>query len=255
MHTPRPDHGRQLILELQWDDTPRLDAFEPGDNGIAMAALHRLLEREPGAPDGNTGNALYLWGPPASGKTHLLRAACRDAQLRGHWARYLTPDSPPSHWPGLDTLDRLGPGALLAVDDVESCAAWQQDVLFGLFNAARQSGVGFLAAGEAAPTALPLRDDLRTRLAWGLALALQPLDDAAKQRVLQRIATARGFELRDDLSRYILSHHARDMRALITLLDRLDAYALEHGRAASIPLLKAMLAGDAHVAQILDPSA
>ncbi len=247
MHTPRPDHGRQLILELQWDDTPRLDAFEPGDNGLPLAALHRLLDGEPGA--------LYLWGPPASGKTHLLRAACRETQQRGRWARYLTPGSPPSHWPGLDVVGQLGPGALLAVDDVGGCAAWQQDMLFGLFNAARQSGAGFLAAGDAAPAALSLRDDLRTRLAWGLALALQPLDDAAKQRVLQRIAATRGFELRDELSRYILSHHARDMRALITLLDRLDAYALEHGRAASIPLLKAMLADDGHTRPTFDHSA
>ncbi len=247
MHTPRSDQGRQLILELQWDDTPRLDAFEPGDNGVALAALHRLLEGEPGA--------IYLWGPTASGKTHLLRAACREAQLRGHWARYLTPQSPPSHWPGLDALDALGAGALLAVDDVEGCAAWQQEMLFGLFNAARHSGVGFLAAGHAAPTALPLRDDLRTRLAWGLALSMLPLDDATKQRVLQHIAEARGFELRDELSSYILSHHARDMRALIALLDRLDAYALEHGRAASIPLLKAMLSDGGGTRLTLDHTA
>ncbi|OIQ81400.1 DnaA regulatory inactivator Hda [mine drainage metagenome] len=219
----------QLLLDLQWDDSPRLDGFEPGANGIALQALRQLLD---------DGGALYLWGPPGSGRSHLLRAACAALQQRGVGALYLSPDAPPSHWPAIDA-----PGlALLAIDDVHDCVPWQQELLFGLYNALRQRGGGFLAAGDRAPAQLPLRDDLRTRLAWGLALALQPLDDAAKARVLQRIAAARGLELRDELSRYILTHHARDMRSLAELIDRLDAYALRHSRAASIPLLKEMLA-------------
>jgi DnaA family protein len=225
----------QLALALQWDDAPRLENFEAGDNAIALQALQRLLA-DPGS------GGLYLWGPPGSGKTHLLRAACRAAQESGRGALYLTPRSPPSHWPELDALERLGAGALLAVDDVQACKAWQQDLLFGLFNAARQHGVGFLAAANLAPAQLELRADLRTRLAWGLALGLQPLDDAAKQRVLQRMAASRGLELRDELSRYILTHHARDMASLLELVARLDAYAMQHARGASIPLLKAMLA-------------
>lgn len=227
--------SRQLLLALQWDDAPTLEGFELGENGLAFEALSKLLaSRE--------GGALYLWGPPASGKSHLLRAACRSVQQAGRWALHLTPQSPPSHWPALDAFTRFGAGALLAVDDVQACAAWQQDLLFGLFNAARQFNVAFLAAGNAPPAQLELRADVRTRLAWGLALGLAPLDDDGKQRVLQRMAAARGFDLREDLSRYILSHHARDMASLVGLVSRLDAYALQHARPTSIPLLKSMLA-------------
>lgn len=227
--------GLQMLLALQWLDEPTLETYEPGSNGLALEALNKLLaSRE--------GGALYLWGPTASGKSHLLRAACQAVQRAGNWALYLTPQSPPSHWPALDAFATVGSGALLAIDDVHACAAWQQDMLFGLFNAARQFGVEFLSAGNVAPAQLELRADVRTRLAWGLALGLEPLDDAAKQRVLQTLATRRGFELRDDLSRYILSHHARDMASLVALVSRLDAYAMQHARATSIPLLKAMLA-------------
>ncbi len=229
------DASQQLLLPLQWDDAPTLDGFELGDNGLAFEALNKLLAS-------GEGGALYLWGPPASGKSHLLCAACRSVQQAGKWALLLTPQSPPSHWPPLDAFARFGPGALLAVDDVQACAAWQQDMLFGLFNAARQFNVAFLAAGHAPPAQLALRADVRTRLAWGLALGLAPLGDEAKQRVLQRMAAARGFDLRDDLSRYILSHHARDMASLVDLVSRLDAYALQHARPTSIPLLKSMLA-------------
>ncbi len=227
--------SRQLLLALQWDDAPTLDGFERGENGLALEALDKLLaSRE--------GGALYLWGPQASGKSHLLRAACRAVQQDGRWALHLSAKSPPSHWPALDAFTRFGAGALLAVDDVQACAAWQQDLLFGLFNAARQFNVAFLAAGNTPPAQLELRADVRTRLAWGLALGLAPLDDDGKQRVLQRLAAARGFDLREDLSRYILSHHARDMASLVDLLARLDAYALQHARPTSISLFKSMLA-------------
>lgn len=224
----------QLGLDLRWDDEPTLEAFEPGANAIALDALSRVLEQ---------GGALYLWGPPASGRSHLLRAACGQAQRQGRDAVYLTPESPPSHWPELEAM--ASPRGLLAIDDVDRCEPWQQDLLFGLFNMARQSGASFVAAGAAPPAGLDLLPDLRTRLGWGLALGLVPLDDEGKTRVLRRVARERGLDLRDDVSRYILGHHARDMASLVGLVARLDAYAMGQGRAVTIPLLKAMLAEDA----------
>lgn len=232
--SPSPAH--QLALDLQWSDEPTLENFEPGANAIALQALRALV-----AGDADAQRALYLWGAPASGKTHLLRAACAALQAQGHPAWLLGPHSPPSHWPALEQVMQAGRACLLAVDDVQECNDWQQAWLFGLYNAARQFGGGFVAAADRAPAALSLREDLRTRLAWGLGLRLLALDDAAKQRVLARIAAAHGLPLRDELSRYILDHHARDMASLVDLLRRLDAFALRHGRAASIALLKSML--------------
>ena len=98
-----------------------------------------------------------------------------------------------------------------------------------------------LAAGALPPADLPLRDDLRTRLGWGQVFQLQPLDEAARARVLQDAAAARGLTLAPEVVRYVLTHFARDLSSQMALLDRLDRYALQNGRGLTVPLLKRML--------------
>ena len=56
--------SRQLLLEIIPAQGPTLAATVPGSNAAAVAAVAGL-ER---------GRALYLWGPPGSGRSHLLRA-------------------------------------------------------------------------------------------------------------------------------------------------------------------------------------
>jgi DnaA family protein len=58
---------------------------------------------------------------------------------------------------------------------------------------------------------------------------------------LRRDADRRGAVLPDELLDHLLTHHARDLGHLMALLDRLDAYALEHKRALTVPLLRQML--------------
>jgi len=87
-----------------------------------------------------------------------------------------------------------------------------------------------------------MRDDLRTRLGWGLSFALQPLSEADARLALQQEAARRGVSLNDDVLGYLLTHHERDLGSLMRLLDRLDRFALTQHRGVTIPLLKQMLA-------------
>ena len=57
----------QLLLDLQPSQPPSLDNFIAGENRELVARLRALAQ--PGCFD-----ALYLWGPKGSGKTHLLAA-------------------------------------------------------------------------------------------------------------------------------------------------------------------------------------
>ena len=237
MTFPASSAARQQVLPLDWEPEQTLANFDTGGQGgnaQIVAAVAALLGK-------SAHDALYLWGSDGSGKTHLLSAACRAVQQQGRRALLLGPHTAGSDWPEIgDLLGR--PGGLLAVDDVEALGDWQQDLLFGLYNAARSADIAFLACGDRAPAALPLRADLRTRLGWGLALRLAPPDDAARERVLQRLAHGHWYALSPELLQYMLTHLSRDLRSLAELMAAFDRYALALQRPATVPLLKSLLA-------------
>ena len=75
-----------------------------------------------------------------------------------------------------------------------------QVALFNRINAVRaDAALGLLATGAAPPAQLKLREDLRTRLAWGLVYQLQPLTDTEKADALAVQAATRGVVLSDDV--------------------------------------------------------
>ncbi len=120
----------------------------------------------------------------------------------------------------------------------------RQQALFALINRARAtSGTAVVASGPLPPLGLALRDDLRSRLGWGLVYQVWPLSDADKARALARQATQRGVNVHDDVIPWLLAHTSRDMRALSALLDALDRFALTRQRAITLPLVREYLKG------------
>jgi DnaA family protein len=86
-----------------------------------------------------------------------------------------------------------------------------------------------------------LRDDLATRLAWGLTYQLHPLTDAEKAQALKNHAQARGMRLPDEVLDYCLRYLRRDMPTLIATIDALDEWSLAAKRQVTLPLLKQLL--------------
>lgn len=224
---------RQVPLALAPEPAWRLDNFLPGDNTAWPQVQDALCAPKPGVP-------VYLWGPPGAGKTHLLRAAASLAQARGQRVAAFGPgQSPP--WQPWEQADDV---ALLLFDDCQSYDAAQQHAAFAAFIEATSLGVAVLAAGSMPPVDLPLRDDLRTRLAWGLVYQLMPPTEAQVRALLRREADRRGILLTDDVMDYLLKRCARDLSHLMRLLDRLDGYSLAAKRSVTVPLLRQMLVED-----------
>lgn len=196
---------RQLPLAISPASEPSLDNFVPGPNREALERVRALAQ-------GTLREAIvYLWGEPASGRSHLLRAAAR---------------ANPS---------------LVAADDVEQLDAQAQQALFSAINAARDGGPPVLASGSAPPAGLALRDDLRTRLAWGLVYQLRPLTDADKALHLRREAGRRGLRLTEEVVAYLLSRLPRDLSTLNAVLERLDRHSLARQRPLTLPLVREVL--------------
>jgi DnaA-homolog protein len=211
---------RQLTLDLLRPLEPSLHNFVVGRNGELFATLHRLAAARGGE------RFAYLWGEPGAGCSHLLiaLAAERPAVLvvKGHAVPEFT--------------DTAG---LYLIDDVEDLDPDQQHRLFVLMNEVRaHPDAALVAAGKAPPAQLTLREDVRTRLAWGLVYQVHALTDSEKSQALEAHARSRGLALPADVASYLLTHMPRDMRTLIAVLDALDSYALATKRAITIPLVR-----------------
>ena len=197
---------RQLPLEISPPAEPTLENF------IAGAANAEALERVRALAAGTLQEAIvYLWGEQGSGRSHLLRAAAR-----------------------------ANPGLVVA-DDVQGLDAAAQQGLFLAINAARDGQAAVLASGSAPPAGLALREDLRTRLGWGLVYQLKPLTDAQKALHLRAEAGRRGLRLSDEVVWYLLHHLPRDVASLNTVLDRVDRHALARQRPVTLPLIREAL--------------
>lgn len=193
----------QLILELAPPAPPTFENFAVGANGAALAAVRA-------AAAGAGERVVYLWGDPGSGRSHLLAAAGAVGQV-------------------------------VMVDDVHLLDAAGQVAAFDAFNRARAAGVAFLAAGDAPPAQLAVREDLRTRLASGLVFQLHPLGDEAKAQALRAQAASRGMALPDEVADYLLRRLPRSLGTQLAVLDALDRYSLAHKRALTLPLVREAL--------------
>jgi DnaA family protein len=222
---------RQIPLAIGPDPRPGFDNYVAAAN---VAALEHFATLRPVAAQA------YLWGPSGSGKTHLLRAwvqALQDAGLRAGWFH-----------PGCGAPWTLQPDwAAVVIDDCDGLDDAEQRAAFSLFNEAAGDGIGFVAAGLLPPVDLSLRDDLRSRLAWGHVFALQCLGEADVRAAIRREADRRGLLLSDDVLAFVMRRFSRDMKSMMALLDALDHYSLAQGRAVTVPLLRRMLADDAEL--------
>lgn len=217
---------RQVPLPLVPQPLASFDSFVTGSNALMVAQLRAQVP--PVSP-------VYLWGPSGSGKSHLLAALGHACLQAGRRVVSFDPAS-------VGDQDVDADVGLLVLDDVQHWGAQAQQQAFALLVEAQSQGVAWAAAGLTPPVDLPLRDDLRSRLAWGHVHAVLPLSEAETRAVLRREADRRGVHLGDEVMDYLLSRFARDLGHLMSLLDRLDEYAMAHARALTVPLLRQMLA-------------
>ena len=204
----------QLPLHLRWREHPQLAGFVAGDNADVLAAVLALAR-----DDDDALPALLLRGGTATGKTHLLLAACHEASRRGVGAAYL-PLAELERGSLPRATEGLHDNALVCIDDLHVVAgdAGDEEALFHLYNRCEASGARLLLSAVTAVPLIGLRlPDLASRLAACVSLELRAADDATRAAVLRERARARGLEMPDEVIDYVLGRHARDLHSLLAL--------------------------------------
>jgi DnaA family protein len=194
---------KQLLLDIKPAAAPSLQNFVVGRNAEAIASLNAALSQH------NQPKFIYFWGERGSGKSHLL-SACEAISMR-------------------------------VVDDVHLLDNDAQIDLFNQYNQLKEAGKTLITAGLHAPTQMGLRDDLATRLAWGLVYQLHPLNDDEKALALKNHALERGMKLPDEVTDYCLRYLRRDLPTLMATLDALDEWSLTTQKPITVPMLKKLL--------------
>lgn len=228
----------QLPLALRLDPGATLASFHPGSNRGAVSQV-RAAARGP--------EWLFLWGPPGTGKSHLLNAACHAAGTHNRTA-CLVPLERNAEWEpaalaGLHGTDLV---CLDGLDAIAGLRAWEEAV-FHLLNGLREAGGSVLMAARGRPVSLEIGlPDLRSRLGWGTLVRLRPMDDEDKLAALRLRAHERGLELPDDAAAYLIRRVARDTPTLFDLLDRLDAASMAAKRRITVPFVREVLEDSGH---------
>ena len=194
---------KQLLLDIKLAATPSLQNFVVGRNAEAIASLNAALNNH------EQPRFIYLWGESGCGKSHLL-AACEAIGAR-------------------------------VVDDVNLFNNDAQINLFNTYNQLKTENGILITAGLHAPTQMGLRDDLASRLAWGLVYQLHPLNDNEKAQALKQHAFERGMKLPDEVVDYCLRYLRRDLPTLMATLDALDEWSLTTHKPITVPMLRKLL--------------
>jgi chromosomal replication initiation ATPase DnaA len=215
----------QLVFDL-----PHRAALGAEDflvSGCNLAAV-RLIDAWPGWQD----NVQLLIGPPASGKTHLVRVW---QALSG------APSLGPSDL-DVGAIDAMGEGAPLAVEDADRLP-YDEKALFHLINLAREKRLFVLVTARTPPgrwtVALP---DLASRVAALPSVEIGAPDEALLRTVMLKQFTDRQLDIDPKVLEYLAVRIDRSLQAAAEAVEAVDRAALASGRKISRQLVSDALA-------------
>ena len=214
----------QLPLALLLSQDFSFDNFVPGENWEVLSQLM----------DCPTAKMFYLFGETGSGKSHLLKALAAERPD----AIYFHPADFPTQ---LEACLESKP-KLIAVDDVQALNDAQQMTLFDLVNYCHRrktsaEAITLVIAGDQSPLNMPIREDLRNRLGWGLAYRLHSLKDEDILLAIQQRAFEKDLKINKEAMDWLLKNTERNIRSLFAWLDALDLYSIATRRQVTLHLI------------------
>lgn len=176
-------------------------------------------------------NPLFLYGPPGSGKSHLLMACANRLQKTGLKVFFVHTETFTEHVVqairgfGMQTFRTIYRNQdVLVLDDVHYLAnrLATQEELFHTFNELHTSGKQIILSGPDVPTQLEgIEPRLISRFEWGIILKLEPLPPKKFSKVLKNKAHLHRFGLSDAIITFILETFSSSSHAMMRALEAL----------------------------------
>jgi len=216
------------------------DNFVEGrSNQLGRAAALQAAQR----PGERTHNPLLLYGGTGLGKTHLMFAAgnlmrandpsCRVMYLRSE--QFFSAMMKALQDKAMDQFKaQFRQVSALLIDDIQFFAGKDrtQEEFFHTFNALFEGRQQIILTCDRYPREVEnLEPRLKSRLAWGLSVAIEPPDFETRAQIVLSKARERGASLPEDVAFLIAKKMRSNVRDLEGALNTLSARANFTGRA------------------------
>jgi len=193
----------QLLLNIHPPSEKTLENFIIGDNVETISTLKNFLSSK-------NLHFFYLWGAAGSGKSHLSEVVKKNN--------------------------------IEVIEDIETFNNFEQISAFNFFNDCKENNKKLFVTGSNSPKNMGLREDLASRLSWGLVFQIKALTDDEKKLALLSHAHQKGILLDKKVIEYCMKYLKRDLHYLIATLDALDNWSLKTKKPITIPLLQKLIA-------------
>jgi len=230
-----PQVEEQLPLRVQLRDDATFENFYSSDTQEFASQIQL-------SASGLGEQSIFVSGPVGSGCSHLLQAACHEAEKKGLNSVYLPLDELVEYSPAIfESLEGL---PLIALDNLQAIVGkpeWEE-ALFHLFNRVRDSGGNLLFSADQSPDQLDIKlPDLYSRLVWGLVYSIDEPSTEFKMLALQFRAKNRGIEMTDDVAKYVVKNVKGQMDQMFEALQQLDSASLSAKKKLTRPFVKTVM--------------
>lgn len=219
------------------------DNFVEGrSNHLARAAAAHAAQK----PGDRGHNPLLLYGGTGLGKTHLMHAAGNEIRRLNPAARVLYLRSNTFYDAFFRSLQEKTTDQFkrqfqkidaLLIDDIQFFAGKDrtQEEFFHTFNALFEGRQQIILTCDRYPREVDgLEPRLKSRLGWGLSVAIDPPDFETRAQIVLSKARERGQVIPDDVAQLIAKKMRSNVRELEGAINKLTAQAGLLGRAVTL---------------------
>lgn len=178
-------------------------------------------------------NPLFIYGATGLGKTHLMQAVAHEILKQGKSFYYFASDKFVNQLVNslrkqkIDEFkDKIKKADLLIIDDIHVIAGKQKssEQFLLLLNDFMSKNKQVILASDKHPSALTDFDErLKSRLAWGVAVALEPPELETRIQILQKKSKAQDVVLPKECAIFIAQHIVANVRELEGALNKVLA--------------------------------